>query len=101
MNFSRWILVLFLFGTVLCVASVPPVDDPDTAIDESDFQTNLAIPAPLDIKLVPPVATSVNLTQPVLCDRDWKANTCLREFTPVPKQSRSHSLQKRLCTFLI
>ena len=39
-------------GTLLCVASMPPVDDPDTVIDEGDFQVTLASPLRLTTELV-------------------------------------------------
>jgi hypothetical protein len=48
---AYWIFTLLLFGTVVCAASVPPVDDPDTPINESYFEV-LVIPVFLSIKLV-------------------------------------------------
>ena len=93
--------MLLLLGTAVCVASVPTVDDPDTAIDESEFQLVLATPSPLTIKLVPPLANSVDLPRPASCSQDVKADTFLGDFILVPKQSRSRSIQKLLCTFLI
>jgi hypothetical protein len=98
---SRLILVLLLLGTVVCVASVPPVDDPDTVIDESDLQISLAIPAPINSILVRPVAASVKSPKPSFYTPDLQANTSSLEFELMPKHARVHSLQKLLCTFLI
>jgi hypothetical protein len=98
---SRLMLALLLLGTVVCVASVPPVDDPDTVIDESDLQISLAIPAPINGKLVRPFATSVKLSKASFYIPDWKANTSSLEFVLMPKHARVRSLQKLLCTFLI
>ena len=95
--------MLLLLVTVVCVVSVPPVDDPDTAIDESDFQVNLAIPANLSVKLVHPIANSIDSPEIVLCRQDLRVKSSRREFMPVPKQPAAHSnsFQKLLCTFLI
>jgi hypothetical protein len=93
--------VLLLLGIVVCVASVPPVDDPDTAIDESEFQVILATPSPLGCKLLPPLANSVDLARPASHSQNVKAHIFLSDFILVAKQSRSHSIQKLLCTFLI
>jgi hypothetical protein len=100
-KFSRLILVFLLLGTVVCVASVPPVDDPETVIDESDFQISLAIPAPINSRLVQPIATSVQLPKPSSETPDLRANPSSLEFVLMPKHARAHSLQKLLCTFLI
>ena len=90
-----------LLAAVLSAASLPPVDDPDTPVDESDLQIYLALPAPLNITFVRPVAASANLPKPSSCAGDTKARASSREFIQVSKQSRPHSLQKLLCTFLI
>jgi len=95
------ILALLLLGTVVCVASVPPVDDPDTVIDESDLQLSLAIPTPINSILVRPVAASVKLPKSSFYTADLKANASSLEFVLMPMHARVHSLQKLLCTFLI
>ena len=93
--------MLLLLGTVVCVASVPPVDDPDTAIDESDFQLTLASPSLINTKLVQPLANAVDLPKPASCSQVLKDNACLHEFITAPRHSRSHSIQELLCAFLI
>ena len=85
----------------MCVSSVPIVDDPNTAIDESNVQVNLTVPSTLSLKLIRPVANSIaSLTL-----ARWRTNsgdiTSFREIASVPRQSRSHSIQRLLCTFLI
>ena len=101
MKYIHWILVLLLLGTVVCVASVPPVDDPDTALDESDFQVNLAIPSTLGIRLVHPVANSVDLPKLSLSYQDLRTKPSRHAFMPVPKQTPSRSIRKLLSTLLI
>ena len=98
---AHWILIFVLLGSVLCVASIPAVDDPDTEVDESEFQVNLATPSALGIKLVHPVANSADLPKLASCQQDLRSHSSRHEFMPVPKQSRSHSSQTLLCTFLI
>jgi len=93
--------VLLLLGAVVCVASVPPVDDPDTAVDESDVPVILATPEPLIIKSVPPLSNSVD--PPILASysRESRADLSRYEFMPMSKQSGSYSSQILLCTLLI
>ena len=101
MKFSRWILALLLLGTVVCAASVPPVDDPDTAVDESEFQVLFLIPSPLSVKSVPVFVNSLDLTKPVSVSQNLTTGISSAEFMRPPDSCHSPSLQKLLCTFLI
>ena len=93
--------MLLLLGAVVCVASVPPIDDPDTAVDESDFQLTLASPSLLSTKLVQPIANVVDLPKLASCGNELRGDLSRHEFMPQPKRSGSHSSQILLCTFLI
>jgi hypothetical protein len=95
----RWILILFLLGTVICAAAIPAVDNPDTAFDESDSPANLALPAPLSAKLVMPVANPVPLPQPL--PQVSNISVSIHAPQPVAKQQGTQSLLTLLCTFLI
>jgi hypothetical protein len=78
------------------------MDDPETAVDESDFQVTFAIPSPPSIDLVHRFANSAELPKLALCRQDFRSQPPHHEFMPMPKQSGSHStLQILLCTFLI
>jgi hypothetical protein len=96
-------LAFVLLGSVLCAASVPPVDDPDTAIDESEFQVVFLVASQPSVKLVSPLANSLDVPNPVLFTEDLTSKTPSHESMLVPKQtaSHSHSLHQLLCTFLI
>jgi hypothetical protein len=83
------------------VASVPQMDDPETPIDESDFQVSFAIPSIPSIKLVHQLANSIASPKLGLCHQALKSPASSQDFMPVPKQSRSHSILRLLCTFLI
>ena len=85
----------------MCAASVPPVDNPDTAVDESEFQVNLAIPSTPSIKCAFPVANSTDLPKLASRQQDLRADLSRHEFMPVPNESCSHFTQILLCTFLI
>ena len=101
MKYAHWIFVLLLLGTVVWVASVPTVDDPDTPVDESEIQVILATPSSLSIKSVPPLAECVDA--PSLASRpvESKAERYRHTFLPVARNCCSLSTQKLLCTFLI
>lgn len=98
---THWIAVLLLCGTLVCVASVPAVDDPDTAFNEADTPVNLAPPASLRINLIVPVVKAINLPKLALYEPGWGVNNSVHELAAAPKQPGSHSIQKLLCTFLI
>ena len=96
-------LVFVLLGSVLCAASVPRVDDPDTAIDESEFQVVFMVGSQPSIKSVSPLANSLDLPKPVSCAEDLTTKNLFPRIHAVPERSASHSnsIQKLLCTFLI
>jgi len=94
-------LAVLLLGTVPCATSLIPVDDPATAIDESEFQVFFLVPSPLSIKSVPAFANSLDLLEPVLRSQNFTADTSFLEFMPVPNSWHSPSLQKLFCTFVI
>lgn len=98
---AQWTLVILLCATLVCVASLPAVDDPDTAFNEVDTPVNLAPPASPRINLVVPVVKAVNLPKLALDEPGWGTNNSAHELALVPKQPDSHSIQKLLCTFLI
>jgi hypothetical protein len=93
-------MVLLLLATVICASSVPPVDDPETAINEADLQISLAPPV-TTLKVAAPAASSVHLSKLVPCRPAWGVNSSVDGLTPVATQSSRRSLQKLLCTFLI
>ena len=101
MKHVHWIFVLLLLGTVVSVAGVPPVDDPETSADESELQVILAAPAPLRIQLGSSLAGSVDVTQLASCPQESNADFSRHELTAVARRSCSPSLQKLLCAFLI
>jgi hypothetical protein len=90
-----------LLGTVVSVALAPPVDDPHTFVNESDFQVTFAIPSTLSIKLDHPFANTAELSKLALYRQDYRCHPSHHEFMPVPKQSCSHASQILLCTLLI
>jgi hypothetical protein len=92
--------VLLLLGTVVCVASVPLVDDPDTAVDESDVQITLASPSLVGTKLFQPVAASTDLPKVASCGRELKSDLLANEFM-LPRTQSCFPSQMLLCTFLI
>jgi hypothetical protein len=96
-----WILALLLLGTVVCAASVPPVDDPDTAVDESEFQVIFLVPSPLSIKSVPVFASSLDGTRPVSLSQNLTTGISYLEFMRVLNSWHSLSFQKLFCTLLI
>ena len=94
-------LVLLLLGSVVCMASVPPVDDPDTAIDESQMQVNLAGPATLDNTSVHCVADSSDQPRLALSSNGRETNIFLDGLKLTGKVAYPHAILKFLCTFLI
>jgi len=96
----RWIFVSLLLATVVCASTVPAVDDPSTAFNESENPTNIALPVLPGIKLVRPAADPVPVPQPLL---QVAGDVSFSAYIPgpAPKQERSHSLLKLLCTLLI
>jgi hypothetical protein len=95
-----WLLVLVLLGAVLCLSSVQRSDDPETAMNESDLQVSLAPPAQIGLRALNPVGTSI-LPRPLRSDQYFSVRDTRNESIPLTIQSRSHSIQKLLCTFLI
>jgi hypothetical protein len=100
-KFSRWILPVLLLAAILCATSVSPVDDPDTTIDESEFQVIFLVPSPLSIKFLHAVADSLDLLRLVSRSQSLTADTSFVEFMRVPNPWHAPSLHKLLCTFLI
>lgn len=96
----RCIFVLLLLATVVCASTVPAVDDPSTAFDESQSPANIALPILPGVRSVRPAADPVPVPQPlqqVADDDSFSAYTP----GPAPKQERSHSLLKLHCILLI
>lgn len=96
----RCILVLLLLATVVCASTVPAVDDPSTAFNESDTPANMALPVVPGVKLVRPATDPVPAPQP-LQQVDRNLSFSAYAPGPAPKQERAHSLLKLLCTLLI
>jgi hypothetical protein len=96
----RCIFVLLLLATVVCASTVPAVDDPSTAFDESESPANIALPVLPGVRIVRPAADPVPVPQP-LQQVGGDVNFSAYIPGPAPKQERSHSLLKFLCTFLI
>jgi hypothetical protein len=96
----RCILALLLLATVVCAATLPVADDPSTAFNESDSPANMALPVMPAVKLVRRATDPVPAPEPM---RQVTADISLSAYTPrpVPKQQRSHSLLRLLCTLLI
>jgi hypothetical protein len=96
----KWALIHLLLLTVFCASSVPPVDDPATAIDESDLQVRLAMPAPAAINVAPRADSSdlPRLTRAVLIGASHRG---LHELSPVMKQHNPRSPQDLLCSLLL
>jgi hypothetical protein len=101
MRQAHCMFILLLLGTVVCASSVPPEDDPTTAIDESDLQVNIGTPAPLRMTLVHPVANSIDLPKLALCLLDCRINSDVHGLARTLNQHSPRSLQDLLCSFLI
>jgi hypothetical protein len=91
-----WILVL-LCGTIVFTASVPPVDDPNTAYNEADSAMTVSLPSATAANLVLPVVVKTNLARPSSVAPIFRYAHFVTA-RPVPSVS---SLQQLLCTFLI
>ncbi len=98
----HWALVLFLFGAVVCVSSVPRVDSPETSFNEADAPVNLAPPARPCVRLTPPAVEAI-MVLPAL---QFHSAACvvsslLSVSAVMPAQRHRHSVQDLLCTLLI
>lgn len=96
----RCILVLLLLATVVCASTVPVVDDPSTAFNESDSPANMALPVVPAVKVVRRITDPVPAPEPV---PQITADISFSAYTPgpAPKQQKPHSLLRLLCTLLI
>jgi hypothetical protein len=92
------IFVLLLLATVAYASTVPPIDDPGTAFNESDTAVTLAPPAAAHINFGSPAMDSLI---PPNSSPGWIVHNPANELAPVPSQCPPHSFQKMLCTFLI
>ena len=103
MKHTHWTLILVLLGTVLCASAVLRTDDPETLVNEADAPSVLevALPASVGIKLVPPEVNSILRSKLVSHWAAWVPSSNPRELAAVAQQRYQHSLQKLLCTFLI
>ena len=91
-------LGLFLLLAAVCCCAVPGVDLPETAFDEADLAISPALPAPLRVEEVPPVAVPL-ADLPRL---SFHCADCLASRpTVAPNHRPLHSMQILLCTFLI
>ena len=100
------IFVLLLLAGVFVASAVPPVDLPETAIDESAAPVNLAPPPHTAFRLVRPVfvrAVSDALAMPDvrLHGAGWVVSSRMLAAEAVPGHRHARSLQDLLCTFLI
>jgi hypothetical protein len=100
MKAIRCILVLLLLVTVVCASTVPVVDDPSTSFNESDSPANMALPVVPAVKLVRRTTDPVPVPE---LGRQITADISFSAYTPgpAPKQQRSHSLLRLICTLLI
>jgi len=96
----RGALILFLLSTTVCVSVVAPIDDPESAFNETDFPINLTRPVPPGTKFVAPADDPAIQQRPLFWVGQGIGNSVL-ELAPVSKRRDSHRLQNLLCTFLI
>jgi hypothetical protein len=89
-----------VLATVVCASTVPVVDDPSTAFDESQSPANIALPVVPGARSVRPAADPVPVPQPLL---QVAGDLSFSSYSPgpAPKHERSHSLLKLHCILLI
>jgi hypothetical protein len=96
----RWALIFFLLSAAVCVSVIAPIDDPESAFNETDLPINLTRPVEPGTKFVAPADDPAILQRPLYWVGQGVRNSVL-ELAPVSKRRYSHRLQKLLCTFLI
>jgi len=102
-------LPFFLLGAVVYVSAVRPVDLPETAFNEADTPTNLALPAgPADSLAVQTALKVVRYPSDPIVMRsvppfrsDYVVLRSARILAVMLRQRHRHSLQDLLCSFLI
>jgi hypothetical protein len=98
----RWISVLLLAFAAVLVSTVPRVDSPETAFNETDAPVNLAPSARPTLQLVPPAVNPIAISPAPPLHRAGRLVTSLvLELAAIPSQRHGNSLQEVLCTFLI
>lgn len=100
-NRTHWIIGLLLMATVVWASTVPRLDDPETAFNESDAVITLAPPASVGVNSLPSASDPMivaNLSQGLL---RWVVNDGARSLARAPSHRPPDSFQKLLCTFLI
>jgi hypothetical protein len=96
----RWSLILFLLSATVCVSVVAPIDDPESAFNETDLPVILTRPVAPGTKFVAPADDPAIRQRPLYWVGQGIGNSVL-ELGPVSKRGYSHRLQNLLCTFLI
>ena len=96
----RWSLILFLLSATVCVSVVAPIDDPESAFNETDLPINLTRPVEPGTKFIAPADDPASPQGPLYRVGQGIGNSVL-ELGPVSKRRYSHRLQNLLCTFLI
>jgi len=94
---SSWLLML-LCGMIILTTSVPPVDDPGTAYNESDGAVTISLPSTNAVTSVAPAAFSTKLLRPSSSHPAVSQETHIVAGKPAPFL---YSFQQLLCTFLI
>ncbi len=98
----RWVSVVLLVLAAVLVSTVPRVDSPETAFNESDAPVNLAPSARPNIRLVPPAVDPIAISPASPLHGAGRVVTRLvLELAAMPSQHHGHSLQEVLCIFLI
>jgi hypothetical protein len=88
-----WIFVFCLLVGVFGGSAVTPVDQPETAFNESDAPVNLALPSRAPLRFFRPVSDSIVIPLDVVSIRVLPS--------VIPKPYHTHPLQELLSTFLI
>src|SRR5258708_33721425 len=98
----RWIFVIFLLGTVVCVSAAPRADVPETTFNEADAPVNLAPPSSLRVPVVAPAIHPIHVPPPSsLTCAACVVHDHLLTAAPAPSLRHRTPLQNLLCTFLI
>lgn len=103
--FAFFFVVMALMVSVVLVSTIPQIDLPETAYDESDIPVNQAPPVVLVTTIAHPPITEAVLPKHMgeteaqvgrqSLDRRWAYRLLPRD------QHDQHSMQVLLCTFLI
>lgn len=102
MRRSLWTFILLLLTSVVCVATVPPTDLPETKYNEVDTPVNQAPPVVLGIRFVRPIQIPRTVPRSVIETR-WDVQFPVEELLSLPPslQHDPHSIQDLLCALLI